>query len=211
MTTPSNGTGDENTDAESGASFEFTDKRRVDPETGEARDADATSEVVEDGEQTDPLAGLDFTPDLGEDEALAEARGQAASYLDDLLRERASFTNYRNRSIRDQEAARKRGMEDVLTGLLPVLDDIDRARQAGELVGPFAAISEKLDGAVGRFGIERYGEVGEEFDPNVHEALMHQDSADAQTTTVQHVIEYGYRIGERVVRAARVAVVGPEN
>ena len=217
MTTPSNGTGEDNNDADSGAPFEFTDKRRIDPETGEARTPDATpgdasgAGEAGDGEQEDPLAALDFTPDLGEDTALDQARAEAAANLDDLLRERASFTNYRNRTIRDQEAARKRGMEDVLTGLLPVLDDIDRGRQAGELVGPFAAISEKLDGALGKFGIERYGEVGEEFDPNLHEALMHQDSADATTTTVEHVIEYGYRIGERVVRAARVAVVGPEN
>lgn len=211
MTTPTNGSGDEfDGDAGSGAPFEFTDKRRIDPETGAPREPDASADAS--GEQAeDPLAGLDFTPDLGEDAVLAEARAQAAQHLDDLLRERASFTNYRNRSIRDQENARKRGMEDVLTGLLPVLDDIDRARTAGELTGPFAAIAEKLDGALGKFGIERYGEVGEEFDPNIHEALMHQDSADAQTTTVAHVIEYGYRIGERVVRAARVAVVGPEN
>lgn len=206
MTTPTNPD-----DAPEGAPFEFTDKRRIDPETGQARGAEADGQQPADDAPQDPLAGLDFTPDLGEDAALAEARAQAAQHLDDLLRERASFTNYRNRSIRDQENARKRGMEDVLTGLLPVLDDIDRAREAGELVGPFAAIAEKLDGALGKFEIERFGAVGEEFDPNVHEALMHQESADAQTTTVQHVVQHGYRIGERIARAARVAVVGPEN
>ena len=186
--------------------FEFTDKRRIDPETGEAREpAEESADSSE-----DPLAGLDFTPDHGEDAELVAAQALAAERLDALQRERASFTNYRNRSLRDQEAARSRGMEDVVTGLLPVLDDIDRARAAGELEGPFLAISEKLDGALAKFGIERYGAVGEEFDPNVHEALMHQDDDTRETTTVLHVIESGYRLGEKVVRAARVAVVGPQ-
>ncbi|MEK8227338.1 nucleotide exchange factor GrpE [Oerskovia sp. M15] len=138
------------------------------------------------------------------------AQAEAAQHLDALQRERASFTNYRNRSLRDQEAARVKGVEDVLAALLPVLDDIDRARQHGELDGPFVAISDKLDASLAKFGIERYGVVGEEFDPNVHEALMHQVDPTATSATVNLVIEPGYRIGEKVVRAARVSVVGPE-
>ncbi len=98
----------------------------------------------------------------------------------------------------------------MLTALLPVLDDIDRARQHGELTGPFAAIADKLDASLEKFGIERYGAVGDEFDPTVHEALMHQPDPEATATTVNLVIEPGYRIGERVVRAARVSVVGPQ-
>lgn len=201
--------------------FEFTDKRRIDPETGQPRDAatpsgDGEPEVVvpdDASSLTDgsvPDAPAADAPGAETSDELAAAQALAAERLDDLQRERASFTNYRNRALRDQEAARTRGIEDVLATLLPVLDDIDRARQAGELVGPFAAISDKLDGALGKFEIVRFGAVGEEFDPTVHDALMHEDSAEATTTTVKFVIEPGYRIGEKIVRAARVAVVGPQ-
>src|SRR5690606_8385773 len=114
------------------------------------------------------------------------------------------FTNYRNRALRDQEAARVQGTQDVLAALLPVLDDIERAKQHAELSGPMAAIAEKLDASLAKFGIERYGAVGEEFDPNVHEALMHSTDAEATSTTINLVVEPGYRIGEKVVRAARV-------
>ncbi|MFE6233575.1 nucleotide exchange factor GrpE [Cellulosimicrobium sp. NPDC057862] len=195
--------------------FHFTDKRKVDPEAGSPRegaDAGSTGGSAGDDAERDPLAGLDFEPsDEAEvDAAVLAAKAEAAEHLDALQRERASFTNYRNRSLRDQEAARTKGIEDVLTALLPVLDDIDRARQHGELTGPFAAIAEKLDASLEKFGIERYGRVGEEFDPTVHEALMHQPDAEATTTTVNLVIEPGYRIGDRVVRAARVSVVGPQ-
>ncbi|MFJ4230769.1 nucleotide exchange factor GrpE [Cellulosimicrobium cellulans] len=195
--------------------FHFTDKRKVDPEAGRPREGADTGSAdgpAGEGTEADPLAGLDFEPsdEAGVDAAVLAAKAEAAEHLDALQRERASFTNYRNRSLRDQEAARTKGIEDVLTALLPVLDDIDRARQHGELTGPFAAISDKLDGSLERFGIERYGAVGDEFDPTVHEALMHQPDPEATATTVNLVIEPGYRIGERVVRAARVSVVGPQ-
>jgi molecular chaperone GrpE len=200
--------------------FHFTDKRKVDPETTRPRESAAGAAGQAEGEgaepaqpsSADPLEGLDFQPS-GEaevDAAVLAAKAEAAEHLDALQRERASFTNYRNRALRDQEAARAKGVEDVLTALLPVLDDIDRARQHGELTGPFAAIADKLGGSLERFGVERYGTVGDEFDPTVHEALMHQTDAEATSTTVNLVIEAGYRIGDRVVRAARVSVVGPE-
>lgn len=196
--------------------FHFTDKRKVTPE-GQPKEAapegpGSAEAGVDDGQAEDPLAGLDFEPtgEAGDDAALLAAQSEAAAHLDALQRERASFTNYRNRSLRDQEAARVKGVEDVLAALLPVLDDIDRARQHGELDGPFVAISDKLDASLAKFGIERYGVVGEEFDPTVHEALMHQVDPEAASATVNMVIEPGYRIGEKIVRAARVSVVGPE-
>ncbi|WP_369370146.1 nucleotide exchange factor GrpE [Promicromonospora sp. Populi] len=160
----------------------------------------------------DPLEGLDFEPsgDAAEDAAVLTAKAEAAEHLDALQRERASFTNYRNRALRDQEAARDRGVQDVLAALLPVLDDVERAKQHGELSGPMAAIAEKLDQSLQKFGVERFGKVGEEFDPTVHEALMHSTDAEATATTVNLVVEPGYKIGEKVVRAARVGVVGPE-
>lgn len=191
--------------------FNFTDKRKVDPTSGEARESSgAAGEGTPDS--SDPLAALDFEPEgeAAESAEVLKAKAQAAEHLDALQRERASFTNYRNRSLRDQEAARTQGTQDVLTALLPVLDDIERAKQHAELSGPMAAIAEKLDASLAKFGIERFGAVGEEFDPNVHEALMHNVDPAATATTVAMVVEPGYRIGERVVRAARVGVVGPE-
>ena len=191
--------------------FQFSDKRKVDPATGTPREggAPAGSAGAADDAGADPLAGLDFEPST-ETAELEKAKAEAAEHLDALQRERASFTNYRNRALRDQEVARTRGMEDVLTALLPVLDDIERAKAHGDLGGPMAAIAEKLDSSLGKFGIERFGVVGEAFDPTMHEALMHRASADVEAATVELVIEPGYRINERVVRAARVGVVGPE-
>ncbi|GAB4086631.1 hypothetical protein GCM10028784_32610 [Myceligenerans cantabricum] len=205
-----------------GRPFEFTDKRKVDPEAGTPRTApDAGSDAQggaaeagsgDDAAPADPLDALDFEPsaEAGESAAVLDAKAEAARHLDALQRERASFTNYRNRALRDQEAARDRGVQDVLAALLPVLDDVERAKQHGELSGPMAAIAEKLDQSLAKFGVARFGQVGEEFDPQVHDALMHNTDAEATSTTVSLVVEPGYRIGEKVVRAARVGVVGPE-
>lgn len=205
--------------------FQFTDKRKVNNSGEQSRPAEpaepaATDEAAPaaesaEGEQPasgDPLEGLDFEPsgDAAEASEVLKAKAEAAEHLDALQRERASFTNYRNRALRDQDAARDRGVQDVLVALMPVLDDIERAKQHGELSGPMAAIAEKLDQSLQKFGIERYGKVGEEFDPTVHEALMHSTDADATAATVNLVVEPGYKIGDKVVRAARVGIVGPE-
>jgi molecular chaperone GrpE len=97
------------------------------------------------------------------------------------------------------------------TWLLPVLDDVHLAREHGDLEGgPFAAIAEKLEAVLARFGLTRYGEVGEPFDPVVHEALMHSHADDVEVTTVVQVLQPGYRVGEKVLRAARVAVADPQ-
>lgn len=211
--------------------FQFTDKRKVnnsgdrsrpaEPEAsaeqpGESDPAPASEPVGEADENRDasgdPLDGLDFEPtgEAAEASEVLKAKAEAADHLDALQRERASFTNYRNRALRDQEAARNRGVQDVLTALLPVLDDVERAKQHGELSGTMAAIAEKVDQSLQKFGVERFGKVGEEFDPTLHEALMHSTDADATAATVNLVVEPGYKIGEKVVRAARVGVVGPE-
>ena len=141
---------------------------------------------------------------------LVAAQTLAAERLTDLQRLNAEYVNYTKRAKREQELARSRGVEDVLQGVLPVLDDISRAQEAGELTGPFEAIATKLADSLKKFGVESFGAVGEVFDPTIHEALMHQDAPEAEQITVQHVIEVGYRIGDRIVRAARVAVVGPQ-
>jgi molecular chaperone GrpE len=118
--------------------------------------------------------------------------------------------NYRRRVERDREAVREQALANVLTNLLPVLDDIGRAREHGELEGGFKSVGEALEAIVEKLGLQRFGEPGEPFDPNVHEALMHQHSPDVTVPTAAQILQPGYRIGERIVRPARVAVVDPD-
>jgi len=139
---------------------------------------------------------------------------KAAEHLEDLRRLQAEYVNYKKRVDRDRDLARDRGVTQVVEALLPVLDDVHAAREHGDLDGtPFAAIADKLDGILGRFGVERIGAKGEEFDPAIHEALMHVEAElpeDATTTTVVQVIQPGFKMGERVVRPARVSVADPQ-
>ena len=162
------------------------------------------------------------------DEAASTAAGSedvhpdtalAAQRLDDLQRLNAEYVNYKRRVDRDRAAVQERAVRDVLETLFPVLDDIDAARTHGDLTeGPFAAIADKLEASLGKFGLERFGAVGETFDPMHHEALMHTawDASnpdlpqDATSTTVVQVLQPGYRTGEHVIRPARVAVADPE-
>jgi len=138
----------------------------------------------------------------------------AAERLNDLQRLNAEYVNYKRRVDRDRPLIQERAIADVLEALLPVMDDISGARDHGDLTdGPFAAIADKLENTLGRFGFERYGAVGEAFDPEWHEALMHLPSADlpadATTTTIVQVLQPGYRAGSKVLRPARVAVADP--
>ena len=134
----------------------------------------------------------------------------AAERLADLQRLQAEYVNYRRRVERDRAVARQTAVASVLEGLLGVLDDIELARQHGDLEdGPFAAIAEKLEAALGRFGLSRFGTAGEPFDPSVHDALMHQHSDDVEVTTVTQVLQPGYKVDDKVLRAARVAVSDP--
>ncbi|WP_374970748.1 nucleotide exchange factor GrpE [Terrabacter sp. BE26] len=145
--------------------------------------------------------------------ALAEEESMAATLLADLQRLQAEYVNYKKRVDRDREVIRHTAVGSVVESLLPVLDDIHMARQAGDLAsGPFASIAEKLEATLGRYGVERLGEAGQEFDPNVHEALMHVEAElpeGVTGTTVVQVLQPGYRIGDRLVRAARVSVADP--
>jgi molecular chaperone GrpE len=189
-----------------------TDKRRIDPETGELREPTAEEQVLAEAE-----AAATAAEEAVVLEGLVEAQKLAAERLDELQRRNADYFNleqqysaYVKRSKAEAVTARDQGVASVAEALISVLDDIELARQHGDLVGPFASIAEKLEGTLGRFGIERYGAAGEPVDPQVHEALMHGHSADVTEPTVQQVLQPGYRMGERVIRAARVAVVDPE-
>ncbi|RYV50961.1 nucleotide exchange factor GrpE [Pengzhenrongella frigida] len=182
-----------------------------DPETGAANEPAPVSGDSSSGEfDVDPLEGLDFEP-AGADAELIGAVALAEERLSDLQRVQAEYVNYRRRVERDRSVARDQAVSQVLEALIPALDDIDLARQHGELEGtPFAAIAEKLEATLTRFGWERYGAIGEVFDPQVHEALMHQHSDDVTEPTVSLVMQPGHRVAGRVVRAARVAVADPD-
>ena len=203
----------------------FTDKRRIDPETFEVRQPGAPGgSAAPSGGQTPDEAVLDAAAQAVADaghqlaaETLEEAERLAAERLEELQRAQADYYNldqrysaYVKRSKAEVLAAHGQGVAALAEALIPVLDDVELARQHGDLTGPFASIAEKLEGTLQRFGIERYGEAGETFDPNVHEALMHAHSAEVSEPTVQMVLQPGYRTADRVLRAARVAVVDPE-
>ena len=142
---------------------------------------------------------------------LGQAKKEAAEYLEALQRERAEFINFRNRAQKEQERFRQHGIIDVLTALLPALDDIDRIREHSEMDDSFKAVATKIDKAFEKFGVEKFGEKGEDFDPTKHDAILHKPDADAEKETVDTVVEAGYRIGDRVIRAARVVVASPQN
>ncbi len=185
------------------------DKRRIDPETGELRQPAAESAAEE---APAPSAADAEGLSTADNDALAQAASALAEErLADLQRLQAEYVNYRKRVERDRNVARDSAIESVLETLLPVLDDIELARQHGDLAdGPFAAIAEKLESALGKYGLTRYGSPGEEFDPNVHEALFHSTADDAEAITVTQVLQPGYKVGEKVLRPARVGVTGPE-
>jgi len=176
------------------------DLQQVAEEVGSAR-AQAQEEATGDA----PLTTDAVSPD-----PLGEALGLAEQRLGDLLRERAEFVNYRRRVERDREVAGTDARTSVLTTLLPVLDDIDGARTHGDLTGPFAAVADKLDAVLRRLGLEPFGEVGEAFDPALHEALLQDGSTEVDVPTCTQVLQRGYRTGERVLRPARVAVASPQ-
>jgi len=154
-----------------------------------------------------PDGATEPTPD-GADE-LAGLKAQLGERTADLQRLQAEYVNYKRRVDRDRERVGEAATARVLADLLPVLDDIDRARDHGELEGGFKAVAESLERVVESFGLQRFGKPGEEFDPRIHEALMHDYADDVDTVTAQTILQVGYRVGERVIRPARVAVVEP--
>jgi molecular chaperone GrpE len=182
------------------------DKRRIDPETGSVR-PDVSSGV------SDAAAGgaPSMTPPMnvgGPNDGAAEAA--LAERTADLQRVQAEYANYRKRVERDREAVRELAVITVLSELLPVLDDIGRARDHGELVGGFKVVAESLEATLNKLGLQAFGAEGDPFDPNVHEALMHEYSGEVSEATCVAVLQPGYRVGERVVRPARVKVAEPE-
>jgi molecular chaperone GrpE len=174
-----------------------TDKRRIDPETGEVRQVPPGTEPggtapagVPGGHASDP-------------------ENKVAELTADLQRVQADFTNYRKRALRDQQAAADRAKAAVVSQLLGVLDDLDRARQHGDLEsGPLKSVADKLDGALAGLGLTAFGEEGEDFDPVLHEAVQHEGGGgDGSRPVIGTVMRQGYKLGEQVLRHAMVAVV----
>jgi len=174
------------------------DKRRIDPVTGEVR------------EPREAAAPSPAAPPEAPAAAESEVEQTLAERTADLQRLQAEYVNYKRRVDRDREATRQTAIASVLTALLPVLDDIDRAREHEELAGGFKAVAESLQRTVSALGLVHFGDVGDEFDPRIHEALMHGYSGDVAGPTCSAVLQVGYRLGDRIVRPARVAVVEPE-
>ena len=144
-------------------------------------------EVVEPGQEADPVATL----------------------TSDLQRLQAEYANYRKRVERDRAVAHESAVGAVLTELLALLDDVDRAEQHGELSGGFKAVADQLNSITSRIGLEKYGTEGEAFDPQIHEALMHEESAEVLVPTASKILQPGYKYKERILRPARVAVTDP--
>ena len=174
------------------------DKRRIDPATGAARETDAV-----------PAPGDAVAEDALADVVSADLQRVVDERTADLQRVQAEFTNYRRRVERDRQMVAEQALASTLVGLLPVLDDIDRARAHGEVDGGFKLVADGLETTLTKLGLQRFGEAGEPFDPTVHEALTHALSDDVTEPTCAEVFQPGYRVGERILRPARVAVIEP--
>lgn len=187
-----------------------TDRRRIDPETFRVREPAQPAPAPGSG----PVAGSDPAgvgpSGTGPAEPVGggvdDADARVVELTDDLRRVHAEYANYRKRVDRDRELVRDTAVGGVLVELLPVLDDLDRAREHGELEGAFRTVAEALDAALARQGLERFGAVGEPFDPTVHEAFTHEEREGLDGPTVVTVYQAGYRHAGRVLRPARVGV-----
>ncbi|MFJ9772765.1 nucleotide exchange factor GrpE [Kitasatospora sp. NPDC101157] len=143
-------------------------------------------------------------------EELATAKRELAERTADLQRLQAEYQNYRKRVERDRLTVREIAVSNILESLIPVLDDIGRAREHGEVTGGFKSVAESLETVVAKLGLQQFGKEGEPFDPTQHEALMHSYSSDVTEDTCVQILQPGYRIGERIIRPAMVAVAEPQ-
>ncbi|WP_350348475.1 nucleotide exchange factor GrpE [Agromyces sp. G08B096] len=199
------------------------DKRRIDPETGAVRqpapeaagDEPAAEGAAPQPEETDAPAGASDDDELTVEDILnaaqAEVQEPSDEHLADLKRVTAEYANYRKRTEANREVERERAVGQTVAVLLPVLDDLDRAEKHGDLEGdtPFATIAAKLRSQVEKLGLTPFGEVGEPFDPQRHEAIFQQPSPDVEVDTVADVVETGYTLGSTLIRAAKVVVKTP--
>ncbi|WP_262061326.1 nucleotide exchange factor GrpE [Streptomyces sp. STR69] len=185
---------DEKPDVPSGATPDDAEPQAASPSSGEG--------AAPAGDASAQIAGL--TAQLDQVRKALEERTA------DLQRLQAEFQNYRRRVERDRIAVKEIAVANLLTELMPTLDNINRAREHGELVGGFKSVAESLETAAAKMGLQQFGKEGEPFDPTIHEALMHSYAPDVTETTCVAILQPGYRIGERTIRPARVAVAEPQ-
>ncbi|HXZ76072.1 MAG TPA: nucleotide exchange factor GrpE [Streptosporangiaceae bacterium] len=171
-------------------------------------EAQETAEEVLEGILEEPPADRQ-AGQAGQADRQADAEARLAERTADLQRLQAEYANYRKRVDRDRAAVREQAVASTLAGLLPVLDAIDQAREHGELSGGFKSVADSLQAALGRLGLVVYGEKGDLFDPKIHEALTHTFSPDVAEDTCVEILQPGYKVGDRILRPARVAVAEP--
>jgi molecular chaperone GrpE len=191
---------------EDGAAADGAAKKERKPSHAAPEPDEDTSTVDESAaEKAEPVeSGKSLGAEL---EAL---RSELEERTRDLQRVTAEYANYRKRVDRDRGVQAEEATRLVISPLLAVLDDLDRAREHGDLVGPFAAVAEQLVAALGKFGLTAFGEKGDPFDPTRHEAVAHRTSSEVTEPTCVEVMRRGYLLGDRLLRAALVAVADPE-
>jgi molecular chaperone GrpE len=150
------------------------------------------------------------TTEVVTEEVAAESKDPVAALTEDLQRLQAEFANYRKRVERDRTLAAEVAISGVLLEFLAVLDDLDRAETHNELSGGFKAVADQIISTTSKLGLEKFGEAPSLFDPNIHDALMHETSEEVKETTVTKILQPGYRFKERVLRPARVVVTDPQ-
>jgi molecular chaperone GrpE len=177
------------------------DRRRIDPETYQVREPQETAAPAGSG----PAPTNDQ-----EASAVTELKEQLAERTSDLQRLQSEYVNYKRRVDRDRDVARTLGVEAVLKDLLSVLDDLRSAREHGELTGAFKAVGDEIERITGRYGLVAFGEKGDPFDPHIHEALLHAHATGITGPTCVEILQPGYKVGDKVLRPARVAVAEPD-
>jgi molecular chaperone GrpE len=177
------------------------DRRRIDPETYQVREPQPAAAPEPGGGETDTVTT--------EGTEVSELKAALAERTGDLQRLQAEYVNYKRRVDRDRDLSRKIGIENVLKDFLSVLDDVRSAREHGELTGGFKAVGDEVERVTTKYGLETFGTKGDVFDPHIHEALLHSHAEGIDGPTCVEILQPGYRIGDRVLRPARVAVAEP--
>jgi molecular chaperone GrpE len=172
---------------------------KVSPPEGESATAAAAASPAAPAAPTAPPAAP----------ATSQLQSQLAERTADLQRLQAEYANYRKRVDRDRATVREQAVSGALSELLPVLDAIGQAREHGELSGGFKSVADSLQAAVGKLGLVSYGQRGDAFDPKIHEALASTYSPEVTEDTCVEIFQPGYKVGERILRPARVAVAAP--
>jgi molecular chaperone GrpE len=183
------------------------DRRRIDPETYQVREPQETAAPAAAAPET-PMPETPPVPDL--EAEVKELQDKLAERTSDLQRLQAEYVNYKRRVDRDRDLARKVTIEGVLKDFLSVLDDVRSAREHEELNGGFKAVAEEIERVTSKYGLESFGEAGDPFNPHIHEALLHAHADGIDGPTCVEILQPGYRIGDRILRPARVAVAEPE-